>query len=140
MNNESNTPNFDRWLWLNDPDLEPIHREATQIVTEYRRIMDSPVTRPDLTISPLECVMLAEHSDQIERRKPFSETTAYRQLQRQKEAYEAERRVNRPAAREFVPWSERPIPIGWALLVYAGLVAGAWYGCKFVIALAQGVH
>ena len=140
MINQSDTPNFDRWMWLNDPDLEPIHREAAQIVTEYRRIMDSPVTRPDLTISPLECVMLAERSDQIDRHKPFSETTAYRQLQRQKEAYEAERQVNRPAAREFVPWSERPIPIGWAILIYAGFMVGAWYACKFVISLAQGAH
>lgn len=60
---------FRDWLRKNDPDLDDIRAEAKAILAQ----MDATLSERVITISPLECVALAEASEQIDRERKQNE-------------------------------------------------------------------
>ena len=116
MNDRSHTDSaeYRAWELRNDPELEP---------AKDRYVIFPPAVPPeciDITINPLECILMAEHSARIEAERKLAEANA---SERERKEMEAAMVAKRKAQRLKIVNCGRAMLVYFSILALAGLLA-----------------
>ena len=103
--------------------MNPTQAEVDRLLSRLEESIEETITAGsvpvDLTITPAEAIWLASIGE--DRCTPFSQTTAYRQLQQDQTAINTLADLSRAMPKPELPWYDRPLSTRATVYIYAAL-------------------